>query len=192
MLADRSTDREMRETGGRGPEDGQGQDRRTRATDRDHAASQGCRRTSAAPSSRSAPALADRRRRCSPAICSECTSGMHRREAGRWRCCRRAEGEAGGYRGNHRHRDGQGRVRTIEVRIRRAPRATRTRNENRGDAFIPPRQPLRCCLKLRTSTSRSSLMTSGSTPCARQAPADSMSTRRIRLCASLICPLGWS
>jgi hypothetical protein len=77
--------------------------------------------TSAAPSWKSVPAPAARRRRCSPAICSACMSATPPRRAGK---CRGAFGQRGRGRrlqGNHRHRVRQGRVCAAQVRIRCAP-----------------------------------------------------------------------
>ena len=87
-----------------------------------------CRRmppTRRAPSSKSAPAPAARRRRCSPAICSACISATPTGMG--WKVAVHLGERVGDRRlqGGHRQHHRQGRVRAAEIRVGRASRAAR-------------------------------------------------------------------
>ena len=187
-----------RATDARDARPGRGRPAGRRGADRGAAAarSRSCccprtRPTRRTPSSKSAPAPAATRRRCSPAICSACTSATPpRRAGGRGRVGERGRGRR--LQGNHRHRVGQGRLRPAEVRIRRPPRAARAGDRGAAAASTPRRRRWRCCRRPRRSTSRSAPTTSASTRCAPRAPAASTSTPPTRRCASPICrPASW-
>jgi hypothetical protein len=131
MLADSATDREMRELAEDGTAGDREADRGARAGHPDPAAAQGRGRQQATPSSKSAPAPAARKPRCSPAICSACMSAMRlaglegRGDFGFRRRGRRLQG-------NHRQVSGQGRLFAAEVRIRRPPRQRVPETESGG------------------------------------------------------------
>ena len=80
------------------------------------------RRTSC---SKSAPARAATRRRCSPATCSACTRATPSGRAGRSRCCHMSESGGGGIKEVDRAHRGPQRLQPAEVRERRAPRPAR-------------------------------------------------------------------
>ena len=79
--------------------------------------------TRRAPSSRCAPAPAATRRRCSPPICSACTTAMPTCIAGRPRSSARLGERSRRLQGDRRLHHRQGRVRPAQVRVGRAPRA---------------------------------------------------------------------
>ena len=104
--------------------------RGARAADQARAAARRTRWTSATSFWKSAPAPAATRRRCSPAICSACTSATPPSRAGRSRSISASEGSMGGYKEIIAEIRGPRRVRQAQIRIRRASRPARARHRS--------------------------------------------------------------
>ena len=115
-----------------------------------------------------------------------------RRRAGRSRCCRRARARPAATRKSSPLISGTRRLLAAEVRIGRAPRAARS-GDRGGRAHPHLGRDRRGAAGGRGHRHRNhGPRTSGSTRCARRAPAASTSTRPTRPCASPTCrPASW-
>ena len=132
LIADPETEPEMREMA---DDEQPALDRQARRSWPRSCGSRCCPRTrwtSATSSSKSAPAPAATRPRCSPATCSACTSAIAARQGWKIEIVSASEGTKGGYKEIVAEISGRGAVRQAEIRVRRAPRAARARHRGAG------------------------------------------------------------